>query len=223
MPVKGSVGVARRLTLSTGEALARRDPDRRRLRRLQRRVTRATRHSGSAGRRCRPSAAPGSGSVMPTGRRASRRACRRFTASPSRTSTGPDPFRNKEPSPRPRAQQTRPQPRHRRPGLVSVRHDPEGRRAPAFRSSRCRRTAPASSARNAATVPKTPGVLPAPVPALRARLRPRPQRGHQHPAAGLGSSVSRGHGRTGRAPRARTKRGGGPARHMDRVYVKSWI
>ena len=46
-PVGIDVGVARRLTLSTGEALARRDPDRRRLRRLQRRVARATRHSGS--------------------------------------------------------------------------------------------------------------------------------------------------------------------------------
>ena len=40
-PVGIDVGVARRLTLSTGEALARRDPDRRRLRRLQRRVGRA--------------------------------------------------------------------------------------------------------------------------------------------------------------------------------------
>ncbi len=48
-PVGIDVGVARRLTLSTGEALARRTPDRRRLRRLQRRIARARR--GSRGRR----------------------------------------------------------------------------------------------------------------------------------------------------------------------------
>ena len=48
-PVGIDVGVARRLTLSTGEALARRTPGRRRLRRLQRRIARA-RH-GSRGRR----------------------------------------------------------------------------------------------------------------------------------------------------------------------------
>ena len=123
-----------------------------------------------------------------------------------------------------RPAETRPQPCHRRPGLVGVRDDPEGpgcKRRPSGHRGAAARHQPAVLAmrRHRAQGARRP---PAPVPAVRARLRPRPQRGHQHPAAGLarpragpdGSSASRGHGRNGRAPRARTKRGAGPARGM---------
>ena len=239
-PVGIDVGVARRLTLSTGEALARRDPDRRRLRRLQRRVTRATRHSGS-----RRKAVQAVGRAWQRIRDADRQAlhrvahtlCRRFDGfavegldvrNLTRSANGT------VAAPGTRVQQkTRPQPRHRRPGLVSVRHDPEGpgcKRRPSGHRGAGARHQPAVLAmrRHRAQDARRP---PAPVPALRARPRPRPQRGHQHPAAGLarpragpdGSSVSRGYGRTGRAPRRPNQAGRWPGSWHDRVHVKSWI
>ena len=230
-PVGIDVGVARRLTLSTGEALARRDPDRRRLRRLQRRVTRATRHSGS-----RRTAVQAVGRAWQRIRDADRQAlhrvahalCRRFDGfavedldvrNLTRSANGT------VAAPGTRVQQKRGLNRaiadQGWSAFVTILKDqaasaglpviavPGARHQPAVLAMRRHR---AQDARRP----------PAPVPALRARPRPRPQRGHQHPAAGLarppggpdGSSVSRGYGRTGRAPRPRTKRGAGPARGM---------